>query len=100
MVERYWRLAKSNVPVENGNAEQSPWTQPISADLARSWRSMPSDPSSPTILALGAIVRLAISWLPVPQAISKSNAVPSADRSARNGASAGSGDFSRCGWLS
>ena len=84
----------------NGNAELSPWTQPISADLARAWRSMPSDPSNPTILALDAIARLATSWLPVPQAMSKSNPVPSADRSARNAASAGSGDFERPGRLS
>src|SRR5690242_18556757 len=67
----------------------------ISADLARAWRSMPSEPSSPTILASGAIARLATSWLPVPQAMSKSSAVPSAVRSARNAASAGSGDLSR-----
>jgi hypothetical protein len=57
----------------------------------------PSEPSSPTILAFRAI---ATNWLPVPQAMSKSNAVPSAGRSARNAASAGSEDFSRCGWLS
>jgi hypothetical protein len=92
----YWQAAKSNVAEANGNAELSPWTQPISADLVRAWRSMPSDPSSPIILALGAIARLATSWLPVPQAMSKSTAVPRADRSARNAASAGSGDFSRC----
>ena len=41
------RLRKSNVPEANGNAELSPWTQPISADLARAWRSTPSDPSNP-----------------------------------------------------
>src|SRR5271163_4472923 len=43
----YWQLAKSIVPEANGNAELSPWTQPISADLARAWRSTPSDPSNP-----------------------------------------------------
>jgi hypothetical protein len=96
----YWQPAKSNVAEANGKAELSPWTQPISADLARAWRSMPSEPSSPTILAFGAIARLATSWLPVPQAMSKSSAVASAVRLARNAASAGSSVLSRPGWLS
>jgi hypothetical protein len=94
-----WKFARKRQHTFEG-ARSAKCPKPISADLARAWRSMPSDPSNPTILALGAIARLATSWLPVPHAMSNSSAVPSADRSARNAASAGSGDFSRCGWLS
>src|SRR5215472_17721562 len=68
----YWQLTKSKLPGANGNAALSPCTQAMSGILRRAWRSMPSEPSRPTNFAPGAWPRLAICWLPVPQAMSRS----------------------------
>jgi hypothetical protein len=96
----YWQLMKSKLLDANGNAALSPCTQAISGILRRAWRNIPNEPSRPTKLASGVMPRLAICWLPVPQAMSSSVKLAVGPCPPKNAASSGSADFSRCGVLS